>query len=65
MLCGTRAGIGINVLMDDPAKADRPFSVPVQEDLAVADPAELLAVLQEGWAAQPSEPMEAQHAGNR
>lgn len=65
VLCGTRAGIGVNVLMDDPAKADRPFSVPVQEDLAVADPAELLAVLRQVFAAQSSEPMEAQHAGNR
>lgn len=47
VLCGTRAGIGVNVLMDDPAKAHRPFAVPVKEDLRVADPAELLTVLRE------------------
>ena len=46
VLCGTRAGVGVNVLMDDPAKAERPFSVPVTEDLAVTDPAELLTVLE-------------------
>lgn len=53
VLCGTRAGVGVNVLMNDPAKADRPFSVPVQEDLAVADPQELLTVLQQVGVAQP------------
>ena len=47
VLCGARAGIGVNVLMDDPAKSARPFAVPVTEDLAVADPAELLTVLQQ------------------
>lgn len=50
VLCGVRAGIGVNVLMDDPAKSSRPFAVPVTEDLAVADPAELLAVLQAVYA---------------
>lgn len=50
VLCGTRAGIGVNVLMDDPARATRPFPVPVQEDLRVADPAALLAVLQQLYA---------------
>ena len=54
VLCGTRAGIGVNVLMDDPAKSARPFAVPVQEDLAVADPAELLAVLQQLQANNPA-----------
>src|SRR5699024_10841835 len=43
VLCGERAGIGVNVLMDDPAKSTRPFAVPVTEDLSVADPAELLS----------------------
>lgn len=54
VLCGTRAGIGVNVLMDDPAKSERPFSVPVTEDLAVADPAELLTILQSLWSDRPS-----------
>lgn len=53
VLCGARAGTAVNVLMDDPGKAERPFSVPVQEDLAVADPAELLAVLKQLFADQP------------
>lgn len=47
VLCGRRAGIGTNVLMDDPGKAERPFDVGVREDVRVADPAELLTVLQD------------------
>lgn len=62
VLCGTRAGIGVNVLMDDPAKAARPFSVPVQEDLQVADPADLLAVLRRVCLSETTTVVEVNHA---
>lgn len=60
VLCGERAGIGVNVLMDDPAKSTRPFAVPVTEDLSVADPAELLSFLQQHANTSHATP-EAQH----
>lgn len=45
VLCGVRAGVGVNVLMPAPGAAVRPFTVPVEPHLTVGDPAELLETL--------------------
>lgn len=42
VLCGVRAGVGVNVLMPSPVAPVRPFTVPVEPHLTVGDPAELL-----------------------
>ncbi|MCW4466548.1 HAD family hydrolase [Glutamicibacter sp. MNS18] len=42
VLCGVRAGIGVNVLMPSPGSTPRPFTVPVSADLVLDTPEELL-----------------------
>lgn len=42
VLCGVRAGVGANVLMPSPGSTPKPYVVPVEPDLIVADPQELL-----------------------
>ncbi|WP_418907659.1 HAD family hydrolase [Glutamicibacter endophyticus] len=42
VLCGTRAGIGANVLMPSPGSAARPYDVPVSADLVLGTPRDLL-----------------------
>lgn len=46
VLCGQRAGVAASVLMDVDNLADRPFRPPVEPDLHVAHPTELLEQLQ-------------------
>ncbi|WP_083078764.1 inositol monophosphatase family protein [Actinobaculum suis] len=46
VLCGKRAGAASAVLMPAPNAEKRPFATEVEPDLTVADPAELLSVLQ-------------------
>ncbi|MFC8304500.1 HAD family hydrolase [Specibacter sp. NPDC057265] len=42
VLCGVRAGMGANVLMPSPGSSPKPYAVPVQADLVVNTPGELL-----------------------
>jgi HAD superfamily hydrolase (TIGR01549 family) len=46
VLCGVRAGIGVNVLIPGPNPTTRPFPVPVTADLTVGSPRELLSTLE-------------------
>lgn len=45
VLCGVRAGVGANVLMPSPGSSPKPYTVPVEPDVTVASPRELLTHL--------------------